>query len=113
MMMILLGIAGSRSAGGPTLTAAEVERQLACAVEDGLIVAYTAVGCKGSKVGLEQEGYRLPDGAGGRGDDDDSTTGDDEAVSASCSVGDGWISAGTFRGQHDSSTYKHTSSNAK
>ena len=69
---------GTRPPAASTVTAGEVERQLQCAVEDGLIVAYTAVGCKGSKVGTEQEGYKLPDGA--RGDDDDSTTGDDEMV---------------------------------
>lgn len=30
------------------------------AVSDGLIVEYTAVGVKGQRTGLEQEGYRVP-----------------------------------------------------
>ena len=61
----------------PAVTAAEVERQLQCAVDDGLIIAYTAVGNKGSKVGTEQEGYKLPDA---RDNDDDSNAGDEEMV---------------------------------
>lgn len=32
------------------------------AVSDGLIEEYTAVGFKGQRTGLEQEGYRLPQG---------------------------------------------------
>lgn len=39
---------------------AECRRQLNNAVEDGFIIEYTAVGFKGSRTGLEQEGYRLP-----------------------------------------------------
>ena len=34
-------------------------RQLNDAVEDGFIAEYTAIGFKGSRTGLEQEGYRL------------------------------------------------------
>ena len=40
---------------------AEMELQLQNAVDDKLIFAYTAVGFKGARVGLEQEGYRIPD----------------------------------------------------
>ena len=31
------------------------------AVKDGLVDRYTFVGSKGSKVGIEQEGYKVPD----------------------------------------------------
>ena len=39
----------------------EVDLQLQYAVKDGLIVSYKAVGFKGSKVGIEQEGFKQPD----------------------------------------------------
>lgn len=35
-------------------------RQLSLAVKDGLIVATPIVGSRGSKAGIEQEGYWLP-----------------------------------------------------
>uniref|UniRef100_A0A8C5I537 Zinc finger, MYND-type containing 11 n=1 Tax=Gouania willdenowi TaxID=441366 RepID=A0A8C5I537_GOUWI len=35
-------------------------RQLSLAVKDGLVVETLTVGCKGSKAGIEQEGYWLP-----------------------------------------------------
>uniref|UniRef100_A0A9J7Z8A7 Zinc finger, MYND-type containing 11 n=1 Tax=Cyprinus carpio carpio TaxID=630221 RepID=A0A9J7Z8A7_CYPCA len=35
-------------------------RQLVLAVKDGLVVETLTVGCKGSKAGIEQEGYWLP-----------------------------------------------------
>lgn len=38
----------------------ETSRQLALAVKDGLVVETLTVGCKGSKAGVEQEGYWLP-----------------------------------------------------
>uniref|UniRef100_A0A8C5UXD3 Zinc finger MYND-type containing 11 n=1 Tax=Microcebus murinus TaxID=30608 RepID=A0A8C5UXD3_MICMU len=38
----------------------ETTRQLSLAVKDGLIVETLTVGCKGSKAGIEQEGYWLP-----------------------------------------------------
>lgn len=38
----------------------ETTRQLSLAVKDGLIVEMVTVGCKGSKAGIEQEGYWLP-----------------------------------------------------
>ncbi|KAG8431451.1 hypothetical protein GDO86_018687 [Hymenochirus boettgeri] len=38
----------------------EITRQLSLAVKDGLIVETLTVGCKGSKAGIEQEGYWLP-----------------------------------------------------
>uniref|UniRef100_A0A8C9VVD1 Zinc finger, MYND-type containing 11 n=1 Tax=Scleropages formosus TaxID=113540 RepID=A0A8C9VVD1_SCLFO len=38
----------------------ETTRQLALAVKDGLVVETLTVGCKGSKAGIEQEGYWLP-----------------------------------------------------
>uniref|UniRef100_A0A8C5R098 Zinc finger MYND-type containing 11 n=1 Tax=Leptobrachium leishanense TaxID=445787 RepID=A0A8C5R098_9ANUR len=38
----------------------EISRQLSLAVKDGLIVETLTVGCKGSKAGIEQEGYWLP-----------------------------------------------------
>ncbi|XP_061432705.1 zinc finger MYND domain-containing protein 11 isoform X13 [Lethenteron reissneri] len=38
----------------------ETSRQLGLAVKDGLIVETMTVGCKGSKLGIEQEGYWLP-----------------------------------------------------
>lgn len=38
----------------------ETARQLALAVKDGLVVETLTVGCKGSKAGIEQEGYWLP-----------------------------------------------------
>nr|XP_042902774.1 zinc finger MYND domain-containing protein 11 isoform X7 [Parasteatoda tepidariorum] len=39
----------------------DVEQQLNFAVEDGLINIKRSIGCKGSKVGLEQDGYRIPE----------------------------------------------------
>ena len=39
---------------------AECRRQLNSVVEDGFIMEYTAVGFKGSRTGLEQEGYKIP-----------------------------------------------------
>lgn len=38
----------------------ETARQLVLAVKDGLVVETLTVGCKGSKAGVEQEGYWLP-----------------------------------------------------
>lgn len=38
----------------------ETSRQLVLAVKDGLVVETLTVGCKGSKAGVEQEGYWLP-----------------------------------------------------
>ncbi|XP_058879279.1 zinc finger MYND domain-containing protein 11-like isoform X2 [Acipenser ruthenus] len=38
----------------------ETTRQLGQAVKDGLVVETLTVGCKGSKAGIEQEGYWLP-----------------------------------------------------
>ncbi|KAK7457741.1 hypothetical protein BaRGS_00039202 [Batillaria attramentaria] len=38
----------------------ECRRQLDQTVADGFIIEYTAVGFKGQRTGLEQEGYRLP-----------------------------------------------------
>ncbi|XP_041099583.1 zinc finger MYND domain-containing protein 11-like isoform X4 [Polyodon spathula] len=38
----------------------ETMRQLGQAVKDGLVVETLTVGCKGSKAGIEQEGYWLP-----------------------------------------------------
>lgn len=38
----------------------ECSRQLDNIVADGFIIEYTAVGFKGSRTGLEQEGYRIP-----------------------------------------------------
>lgn len=38
----------------------DANRQLGLAVKDGLIVETLTVGCKGSKAGIEQEGYWLP-----------------------------------------------------
>ncbi|CAL8277024.1 unnamed protein product [Lota lota] len=38
----------------------ETGRQLGLAVKDGLVVETLTVGCKGSKAGIEQEGYWLP-----------------------------------------------------
>ena len=39
---------------------AECRRHLDCVVEDAFIMEYTAVGFKGSRTGLEQEGYKIP-----------------------------------------------------
>ncbi len=39
----------------------ECDNHLGNAVEDGLIDQYTAVGFKGCRVGLEQDGYRIPE----------------------------------------------------
>lgn len=38
----------------------ETVKQLSLAVKDGLVVETLTVGCKGSKAGIEQEGYWLP-----------------------------------------------------
>ncbi len=43
------------------LTVEETKNQLHAAIEDELIVAYTALACKGSKAGSKQEGFKLPD----------------------------------------------------
>ena len=40
---------------------AETEKQLQYTCKDGLIIAYTTMGKKGNKTGIEQEGYRIPD----------------------------------------------------
>ncbi|XP_063421002.1 zinc finger MYND domain-containing protein 11-like [Mytilus trossulus] len=40
---------------------AETEKQLQYTCKDGLIIAYTTLGKKGNKTGIEQEGYRIPD----------------------------------------------------
>ncbi|XP_064456016.1 zinc finger MYND domain-containing protein 11-like isoform X2 [Ornithodoros turicata] len=45
------------------LSAGDTERQLGHGVRDGLLVARRRVGFKGSKVGVEQEAYMLPEGA--------------------------------------------------
>lgn len=39
----------------------EVGRQLNYCVRDGLLILTKKVGIKGSKVGVETEGYRLPE----------------------------------------------------
>lgn len=39
----------------------ETQREAHNAVEDNLLVSYTAIGNKGSKVGVEQEGFKIPD----------------------------------------------------
>lgn len=44
------------------LNPSDVERQLKFATSDGLITVKRTVGCKGSKVGVEQDGYRIPEG---------------------------------------------------
>ncbi|KAF8797288.1 Zinc finger MYND domain-containing protein 11 [Argiope bruennichi] len=43
------------------LNPSDLERQLNFAVSDGLIVVKKSLGCKGSKVGVEQDGYRIPE----------------------------------------------------
>ncbi|KFM77504.1 Zinc finger MYND domain-containing protein 11, partial [Stegodyphus mimosarum] len=43
------------------LNPTDLERQLKFAIQDGLIRVKKSVGCKGSKVGIEQDGYRLPE----------------------------------------------------
>lgn len=37
-----------------------IKEHLNYAISDGLLIEYTAVGVKGQRVGLEQEGYRIP-----------------------------------------------------
>ena len=39
----------------------ECKRELKLAVKDDLILSYTCVGFKGAKVGIEQEGYKVPE----------------------------------------------------
>ena len=39
----------------------DTEKHINNAVTDGFIISYTAVGTKGSKIGSEQEGFRVPD----------------------------------------------------
>lgn len=39
----------------------DLQNQLECAVHDGLIEMKKRVGCKGTKVGVEQESYRTPE----------------------------------------------------
>ena len=43
------------------LKKSEVEKQLHLSVLDNLILSYTGVGFKGSKTGVEYEGFRIPD----------------------------------------------------
>ncbi|KAK2168186.1 hypothetical protein NP493_1242g00007 [Ridgeia piscesae] len=43
------------------MTDDEIETQLQFAVTDELVSAYMTVGFKGARVGVEQEGYRIPD----------------------------------------------------
>jgi len=40
----------------------ETDLQLKYAVEDQLVNSYTTVGFKGAKVGMEQEGFKVPEG---------------------------------------------------
>ncbi|XP_076330060.1 zinc finger MYND domain-containing protein 11-like [Tachypleus tridentatus] len=42
------------------LTSSDLEQQLNLAVQDKLVVIKKSIGCKGSKVGVEQYGYKLP-----------------------------------------------------
>ncbi|ESP01788.1 hypothetical protein LOTGIDRAFT_225154 [Lottia gigantea] len=42
------------------VTESETQKQLNLAVKDGLIISYTAIGSKGSKTGIEQEGFKIP-----------------------------------------------------
>ena len=59
------------ASGVPRIMSAEdIAQQLEWAVQDELISAYTTVGTKGSKLGTEQEGYRVPDSK----DEDESGT---------------------------------------
>ena len=39
----------------------ETEKHLHYAVLDNMILSYTGVGVKGSKTGMEYEGFRIPD----------------------------------------------------
>ena len=39
----------------------ETEKHLHFAVLDNMILSYTGVGFKGSKTGVEYEGFRIPD----------------------------------------------------
>lgn len=39
----------------------DTEKQLQCAVKDNLVISYTAIGNKGSKTGMEQEGFKIVD----------------------------------------------------
>lgn len=41
------------------VSSSETQRQLECAVQDNLVISYTAVGTKGSKTGTEQEGFKI------------------------------------------------------
>ncbi|KAG8193609.1 hypothetical protein JTE90_000242 [Oedothorax gibbosus] len=43
------------------ITPDELEKQLQCAVKDGLIEMKKVVGCKGSKVGIKQDSFRIPE----------------------------------------------------
>ena len=45
-----------------SVSPADTDLQLKYAVEDQLIVSYTTVGFKGAKVGMEQEGFKVPEG---------------------------------------------------
>ncbi|XP_078459923.1 zinc finger MYND domain-containing protein 11 isoform X2 [Lampetra fluviatilis] len=56
------GLEGFDTPGGhkASMHPKETSRQLGLAVKDGLIVETMTVGCKGSKLGIEQEGYWLP-----------------------------------------------------
>ena len=38
----------------------DIAHYLQVATEEEMVQQYTAVGCKGSRVGLEQDGYKLP-----------------------------------------------------
>ena len=42
-------------------TQSEAKLQLQYAVSDGLVERYTFVGSKGTKMGVEQEGFKVPE----------------------------------------------------
>lgn len=42
----------------------DIVHSLQLASDDQLIIQYNAVGCKGARIGVEQEGYRIPSSAG-------------------------------------------------
>ncbi|GIY48939.1 zinc finger MYND domain-containing protein 11 [Caerostris darwini] len=53
-----------------SLNPPDVERQLNFAVSDGLIRIRKSLGCKGARVGIEQDGYRVPEEINERDDHD-------------------------------------------
>ncbi|KAK7011699.1 zinc finger MYND domain-containing protein 11-like isoform X1 [Biomphalaria glabrata] len=87
------------------ITPRKIKEHLNNAVSDGLIVEYTAIGFKGQRTGLEQEGYRVPQ----TGEVDVVNDGHDWYCSECHSPGEVFECCECFRVYHQGCTKEDTS----